>query len=516
MEIISISSVWENIVGFVTDPIFWLKALQLVLSLSILVFIHELGHYSWARIFGIKVEKFYLFFNPGFSIFKWKPKSKYDNWKSEKKAENADETAKEDASQSAEVAEKTADGDKKTEEEEEDDFPDGVKPTWRDTVYGLGWLPLGGYCAIAGMIDETQGAEALAKPAKTWEFRSKAAWKRLLVMFGGVLNNFLLALIIYAGIVFTWGEQLIPMQNATAGYDYSTSAHKIGFVDGDIPLTADGEKLEYLDGTSLQKMVVANQVVVLRDSQKVSINIPKDYVFTANAEVEKGESFIVMRMPVVVEVIQPGMGAAKAKLQKGDHLTAVNGKETPSYKMFTDQLQANAGKTVEIALERGGKPMTVNAEVNEDGKLGFQLADPTTYYTTIKKEYNIFESIPRGISLGWERMCNYVSSLKLLFTKQGVKSVGSFGAIGSMFPETWDWNFFWNITAFLSIILAVMNILPIPALDGGHIVFLLIEIIFRKKFSIKAMERFQTIGFFLLIMLMLLAIGNDVYRFVIQ
>ncbi len=473
---------------------FWVKTAELLASLSILVFIHELGHYSWARIFGIKVEKFYLFFNPWLTLWKWKPKDKKHTFIAVSKGSDGE------------------DG-----QDSQEELDENAKSTWRDTEYGLGWLPLGGYCAIAGMIDETQSAEKLKKPAQPWEFRSKSTWKRLLVMVGGVVNNFLLALVIYAGIVYTWGEEFVPMQNATAGYDYSESAHSLGFQDGDIPLEADGNKLEFLDGKSIQAMVTGKRVKVLRGGKDtVSIAIPEKYIFTANREMEKGKSFITLRMPVVVDVLQSNMGAAKAGILKGDHLIAVNGVETPSYNLFTAQLKANKGKTVPIQLERAGKPMTVKAEIDDNGKLGFQLANPINFYKTIKKQYTLLQSIPRGIKLGWDQMVTYVSSLKLVFTKEGAQSLGSFGAIGSLFPDSWNWLNFWNITAFLSIILAVMNILPIPALDGGHVMFLFYEMIFRRKPSLKFMERAQYVGMFLLLLLMVYAFGNDIYRFLIK
>ncbi len=495
--LLSITTFLQTFSDMLASQSFWVKTAELLASLSILVFIHELGHYSWARIFGIKVEKFYLFFNPWLTLWKWKPKDKTHSFATLNPKEEEEEEENSTATSQ--------------------DAPQADKATWRDTEYGLGWLPLGGYCAIAGMIDETQSAEKLKRPAQPWEFRSKSPWKRLLVMVGGVVNNFLLALVIYAGIVFTWGEEFIPMQNATAGYDYSESAHAIGFRDGDIPLAADGKKLEYLDGNSLRAMIMGKQVTVLRNNKDtVNINIPQKYMFTANKEVEQGKSFITLRMPVVVDVLQSNMGAAKAGIKKGDHLVAVNQVSTPSFNLFMAQLKAHKGKVVPITLERDGKTMTVNAAIDDNGKLGFQLANPIKFYKTIKKQYNLLESIPRGIKMGCDQMVNYLSSLKLLFSKEGAQSLGSFGAIGSLFPETWNWLNFWNITAFLSIMLAVMNILPIPALDGGHVVFLLYEMIFRRKPSIKFMARAQYVGMALLMLLMVYAFGNDIYRFLIK
>ena len=503
MDLLLSTNFLHNLVTTFGSQTFWIKALELILSLSILVFIHELGHYMWARIFGIKVNKFYLFFNPSLTLWKWKPKNhKHAFMVRASTAKITDE-----------------EGNEYEDEDEKEDakLPSNYKATWRDTEYGLGWLPLGGYCAIDGMVDETQSAEKLKRPVKDFEFRSKPAWKRLMVMIGGVLNNFLLALVIYAGIVLAYGEEFIPMQNATSGYEFSPSAHKIGFVDGDIPLSADGKKLEFLDGKAMQAMVEAKQVQVLRNgSDTVAINIPDKYLFTVNKEMEDGRNFIMLRTPVVVDKTMPNMGAEKAHLRHGDHLIAVNGVATPSFNVFTAQLLANKGKTVPLTVVRNADTVTVDAPVDNAGKLGFQLANPITFYKTITKHYNIVECVPRGIKLGVDQMVSYVKSLRLIFTKEGAQSLGSFGAIGNLFPEKWDWQYFWSITAFLSIILAVMNILPIPILDGGYVLFLLIEIIFRKKPSMKFMNVALRIGLWFIILLMAYAIGNDVYRFLIK
>ena len=340
--LLSIGNIISSLGEMLTSPSFWIKTAELLASLSILVFVHELGHYTWARIFGIKVDKFCLFFDPWLTLLSWKP-GKYVKVfdKIVKKGHEGDDAAV-----------------------EKDDCQ---KSTWRDTEYGLGWLPLGGYCSIAGMIDETQGADKLKGPAKPWEFRSKSTIKRLFVMIGGVLNNFLLALVIYAGMVYCWGEEFLPIENATDGYEYSDSAHKIGFVDGDIPLTADGQKLEFLDGKTLQSLVTSKSVTVLRNSSDtVTIAIPQKFIFTANKDAEKGTPFITLRIPVVIDKLQPRMGAEKAHLAKGDHITAVNGNATPSFTMFTQQLSQKTlkalflkepGLSVENAIKKALKMM---------------------------------------------------------------------------------------------------------------------------------------------------------------
>ena len=466
---------------------FWIKTFELLLALSILVVFHEFGHYFFARLFGVWVEKFYMFFNYKFSILKWKP-GKYLKWFS---------TGNEMGSM----------------ENEENNNEN--KNSWRATEYGIGWIPLGGYCAISGMIDESMNTEAMKQPAKPWEFRSKAAWKRLLIMLGGVLFNLLLAMIIYAGIVYAVGEQFVRFADATEGMEYCDSAHKVGFVDGDIPLAADGHELGYLNSDDLQTLLSARQVTVLRNHKDtVTIDLPKDFIFRANDDAKDGQYFMAYRLPVVVSQTQPGMGGEKVGLQDGDHMIAINGVPTPSYTEFTTELLKNKGKNITLVYERDGKRITAtDVPIDNAGKLGILLTDPTKIYKTTVIHYNIFQSIPRGIEMGWTKMVNYVKQLKLIFTPEGAQSLGGFGTIGSIFPATWNWVDFWNITAFISVILAVMNVLPIPALDGGHVLFLLYEIITRRQPSIKFLERAQYVGMFLLLALLLFANGNDIYRF---
>ena len=451
---------------------FLIKAAQLIVAFAILVIIHEFGHYIFSRIFGVKVEKFYLFFNPWFTLYKYKPKKPAP----------------------------------KPGEEE--------KMTWRDTEYGIGWVPLGGYCKIAGMIDESMDTEQMKQPAKPWEFRSKPAWQRLLIMVGGVLFNFILAIIIYTGIVFAWGEKYIPFRNATEGMMYSETAHKVGFVDGDIPLAADGKELTYYSGDELLKMLDAKVVTVLRNKcDTVNINIPDGFIFTANKEAEEGNLFMAYRLPVVISDLQPGMGAVKAGLMKSDSIVSINGVSTPSFDIFKAELDKNPDKDVTIGFVRNGKPMESKVAVDAAGKIGIMLTPLTDIYRTVTREYSIFASIPRGIELGVEKLTSYVSQMKYVFTREGAKNLGGFGAIGNIFPESWNWEQFWSITAFLSVILAFMNILPIPALDGGHVLFLLVEIITRRQPSEKFLEYAQMAGMAFLFALLLFANGNDIYRF---
>ena len=477
--------------SFLLTQSFWIKTLELILALSILVVFHELGHYSFARLFGVWVEKFYMFFNYKFSLLKWKP-GKYLKWFSHGSEMGA---------------------------MEEENTSNENKNSWRATEYGIGWIPLGGYCAISGMIDESMNTEAMKLPAKPWEFRSKAAWKRLLIMLGGVLFNLLLAMIIYSGIMYTQGEQVIRFTDITEGMTFSDAAHRAGFVDGDIILLADGHELENMvDQTDYNDLLLAEQVTVLRNHKDtVTIPIPKNFITSLESDAKAGIPFMVPRTPVVVKETLLNQGAEAAGLKQGDRMVAVGGVSTPTYTEFTAELQKHKGQTIALEIIREGHNMVVpNVPVDLDGKLGILLADLYTVYKTQTLHYNFFQSIPRGIKMGWDQTISYIKQLKLIFTPEGAKSVGSFGTIGSIFPSTWNWVGFWNITAFISIILAVMNLLPIPALDGGHVLFLLFEMITRRKPSLKFMEVAQMVGMGLIIALMLLAIGNDIFRFIIK
>jgi regulator of sigma E protease len=482
-----------------------IKTLEFFLSLGLLVMIHELGHYTFSRLFGVWVEKFYMFFNPWLSIVKWKP-GKYVKWFSHGNEMGAMESAEEKKTDAKDAKQTEA----ATETED--------KTSWRATEYGIGWLPLGGYCSIAGMIDESMNTEAMKQPAKPYEFRSKPAWQRLLIMLGGVLFNFLLAIIIYSGIVYAVGEQYIKFTDATYGMEFSKGAHKAGFMDGDIPLMADGKPLDYLNFESVNAILSAKQVTVLRNQKDtVNIDLPKEFLSLIEQDAEDKEGFMGYRVPVVIGKVQPRMGAEKAGLKEGDRMVAVNGVATPNFTEFSQQLQKYKGKAITLEYQRDGKTYTAaGVPIDGDGMLGIQLAPGIDIFNTTVKHYNLLQSIPRGIELGWDKLVSYAKSLKLIFTPAGAKSLGGFGTIGSIFPPTWDWVAFWELTAFISVILAVMNILPIPALDGGHVMFLLYEIITRRKPSLKFMERAQAIGMAILIALLIFANANDIYRFFIK
>lgn len=449
-----------------------IKALQLIAALALLVIIHEFGHYIFARIFGIKVEKFYLFFDWKFALKRWKPKPKANP------ATNADGTP---------------------------------KASWRDTEYGIGWIPLGGYVKIAGMIDESMDKEQLAQEPQPWEFRTKPAYQRLLVMLGGVIMNFVLAIIVYIAIAFVWGDETIEYRDVAQGFDYVPAAQEVGFRNGDIPLKADGKEVSAME--PLMNIVSAKDVDVLRNGKDtVNISLPDDFIFRVN---DSG-SFMSLRFPVVIKQLMPGEPASKAGFEEGDHFIAVNGIATPSYTEFQEELKKNAGKTSVFTIERNGTRMDIEATPTEDGKLGFGLTSPTEIYPVTIVNYNLLQSVPKGVSHGYETLGNYVGSLKYLFTKRGAESIGGFASIGNLFPAKWNWLTFWEMVAFLSIILGVMNILPIPALDGGHVMFLLWEVITGRKTNEKVLEYAQIAGMCFLIALLLYANLNDIYRFVFK
>lgn len=438
---------------------FLVKALQLILSLSILVLVHEFGHFIFARIFKVRVEKFYLFFDPWFSIFKFKPKNS-------------------------------------------------------DTEYGVGWLPLGGYCKISGMIDESMDKEAMAQPPKPYEFRSKPAGQRLMIMVAGVLFNFLLALFIYSMVLFTWGDTFLPLKNVKAGMDYSETFHNVGFQDGDILLKADDTELERFGEDCFRRVLNAQTVTVLRGGVETVIPIPEDM---AQRVMRDKKGFASYRFPMVVRELgktESGESpAAVTGLQPGDSIVSINGIVTPSFYEVGEVLAQNKDKDVLVGFYRAGIPQTLTLHTDTAGKMGIYSVSPFDMYQTVTRKYGFFESFPAGVMLGVNTLKGYVSDMKYVFTKEGASSLGGFGTIGSLFPAEWDWHSFWMKTAFLSIILAFMNILPIPALDGGHVMFLLYEVIARRKPSDKFLEYAQVTGMFLLFALLIYANGNDIFRF---
>lgn len=446
---------------------FLIRALQLIMSLSLLVIIHEGGHFLFARLFKVRVEKFSLFFDPWFSLFKYKPKNS-------------------------------------------------------DTEYSIGWLPLGGYVKISGMIDESMDTEQMKQPEQPWEFRSKPAHQRLLIMVGGVLFNFILALFIYSMILFAWGDSYIPVQKATMGMQFNETAKSIGFRDGDILLSADGEELVRYDGDMLRKVVDAREVTVLRGNEKVSVYIPEEMMQKLMTDPVR---FADYRSPFVIDSIVAASPAQLAGLQKGDSIVALNGTPVAYYDFMNqmDSLRKNKASLqadsldphqLTIAYYRAGVADTISLKADSTYKIGVTAqSDLTKLLPSVDVKYGFFESFPAGVALGVKTLKGYVGDMKYLFSKEGAKQLGGFGTIGSIFPATWDWHQFWYMTAFLSIILAFMNILPIPALDGGHVLFLLYEIIARRKPSDKFMEYAQMVGMVLLFGLLIWANFNDILRF---
>lgn len=441
---------------------FLIRALQLMMSLSLLVIIHEGGHFFFARLFKVRVEKFCLFFDPWFSLFKFKPKNS-------------------------------------------------------DTEYGLGWLPLGGYVKIAGMIDESMDTEQMKQPEQPWEFRSKPAWQRLLIMVGGVLMNFLLALFIYSMILFTWGDSYVSLQDMKHGMEFNEHAEEIGFRDGDILLSADDQLLERFGGDMYRSIAESRVVKVLRQGKEVEIFMPEVSLLEV---LQEDPAFVTPLIPNVVDSVMAGYPFAKAGIQQGDTLLAVNGTSLKSWNNFIHELgrlqteaEANGKQTADLTVvySRAGVHDTLSLQTDSLFKVG--VFSTMLDYKVTNLKYGFFESFPAGIALGVNTLKGYVNDMKYVFTKEGAKSVGGFGTIGSIFPEVWDWHRFWEMTAFLSIILAFMNILPIPALDGGHVLFLLYEIIARRKPSDKFMEHAQVVGMVLLFALLIWANFNDVLRF---
>lgn len=454
--------------------IFLIKALQLILCFAILILLHEGGHFLFAKLFKVRVEKFCLFFDP------WK------SWK---------------------------------------------VFSWRGTDYHIGWLPLGGYVKISGMIDESMDTEQLKQPVKPWEFRAKPAWQRLLIMVGGVLVNFLLALFIYAMILFTWGDTYTPIDKMSDGFKFNESAQKLGFRDGDILLSTDTKTFDRFRGDIYRDLSEAHSVTVLRDGQHVTFTLPGDLDMLKMIKAQP--PFVAPYLPSVIDSTRAGSPAAKAGIRPGDRLISFNGTSLKTWNEFNlllsdlqQSIQAyteskNEQKVRElkaitcVVIHPGDtRPDTLSFNLNAEGQMGILKHNVLEDYPVTTREYSFFESFPAGISHGWGVLTGYVDDLKYLFTADGARSVGSFGAIGNMFPAQWDWLRFWELTAFISLMLAFMNILPIPALDGGHVFFLLYEVITRRKPSDKFMERAQMVGMWLLFALMGYAIFNDVLNFV--
>ena len=452
-----------------------LKIVQVILALSLLVLFHEFGHYTFAKLFKTRVEKFYLFFNPKRSLLKFKH---FDGkWHCKAFASNDD-------------------------------------PTWNahpeHTEYGIGWLPFGGYCKIAGMIDESMDTEAMKLPPQPYEFRTKPAWQRFFIMFGGVLFNFILAIILYAAIFNHWGEEYLRNENAIYGIAVNDLSSEIGFRDGDRILAFDGQPIDNF--SSLQVDLVrsqAREATVLRDGDTLTIAIDPDYL----PAMLNTPGMFDLAFPFVVKEVQPESPNAGADLQPGDAVTGINGQPMFIVQQIQRELARHRGEGITADIHRADTDVEVPLQVDTAGHIGVLLdTDLTKYFEVTTKEYNLLTAIPAGAKKTWTTIKGYVQELGLIFSPktQAYKSVGSFIAIGRIFPDTWDWYRFWSLCALLSIMLGVMNLLPIPALDGGHILFLIFEMITGRKPSDKFMVVAEWIGMALLLLLMVLAFGNDI------
>ena len=488
---------------------FFIRALQLILSLSILVVLHEFGHFFFARLFKVRVDKFYMFFNPNFSLVRAKRIN--GRWEVRFLAKNvpANERPKRDADGDIIV---DAKGRQVVEQIPLHELPDG---DWRKypetTEWGIGWLPLGGYCKIAGMIDESMDTSQLNAEPQPWEYRSKPVWQRLPIIIGGVFVNFILAMVIYAAVLFTWGKEYLPLENAKYGLQFSKTMVDNGFRNGDNIVAIDGKTIEQtvdvIEGILIDSK---RNVTVDRNGQEVIITLPSDFAQKVLAAEEA--NLISIRYPFVVEEVSDGSPAADAKLQRGDSVVAINGKSASIYQDVAAELEVSKNKQIDLSFYRAGQLMHSKVQLSDDGKLGVMMKSPFEFLTTKKIEYGFFEAIPAGITVGWETLSSYVKQFKLIFSKEGAKQLGGFGSIGKMFPKVWDWQIFWSMTALLSIVLAFMNFLPIPALDGGHVIFLVYEMVTKRKPNEKFMEYAQTAGMLLLFALLIFANGNDIFK----
>ena len=441
-----------------------IKASQFILSLSLLIVLHELGHFIPAKLFKTRVEKFYLFFDYKFSIFKKKI---------------------------------------------------------GETVYGIGWIPLGGYVKISGMIDESMDTEQLKEEPKPWEFRSKPAWQRLIIMLGGVFVNFILGIFIYIMLMYSYGEKYLPNENVTNGLWVQDSlAISLGLQNGDKILSVDGEEIKKFSNITI-KFINGNNYTVERNGLIIKKELPVDFIDKLISRGKNAGMIVRPRSPFMFAEFQENSLNANSELKDKDIVIAINGQSLKYQDEVESLLNENKGKEISMTVKRGEENKTFNVAVNDNGKLGvviygmtFSDLEKLGYYDLADINYSFADAIPAGINKSYETLTNYVKQLKKIFNPStgAYKGLGGFISIGSIFPSTWSAESFWNITAFLSIMLGFMNLLPIPALDGGHVVFTLWEMITGKKPSDKFLEYAQVTGFILLITLLLFANGNDIFR----
>lgn len=429
-------------------------ALQLLLSLSFLIILHEAGHFIPAKLFKTRVEKFYLFFDPYFSL---------------------------------------------------------IKKKIGDTEYGIGWLPLGGYVKISGMVDESMDKEQMAKPPQPWEFRSKPAWQRLIIMVGGVTVNVIIGIVIYSVILGVWGKTILPVDNLTYGVYCDDQMLNLGFRHGDKIVGLNGEKPESFNGINKSLLLDdIHTVTVQRFGQNIDLQLPADF---GQLLVDSGvRAAFSERIPCVVDSVVTQSNASVAGLLKGDSLVGINNMYSPYFQDLQKEIQKNAGKTIALHVVRDGQNVNIPIAVNAKGTIGFSPKSPTVYLKTETIEYSWAQAIPGGFKQAWETITDYGSQLKFIFSKSGAKQIGGFATFAKLFPEEWDWLAFWSRTALISLILAFMNILPIPALDGGHVMFLIWEMITGRAAPQKVIEYSQMAGMVLLLGLMLYGNGMDIFR----
>lgn len=484
-----------------------MKVIALLLSLSLLVITHEFGHFLFARLFKTRVRRFYLFFNWKFSILK----AKKFNGKWHFLFFNA-------TTPESWAEENLADEDKD------------------NTLWGIGWIPLGGYCDIAGMIDETKDSTQMASEPQPWEYRSKKPWQRLCIISGGVLVNFLSALLIYTCIFAHWGKDELPLQNAKLGYDYHELLLAEGFQNGDIICAIDGTEMTDIAKTQHTLLLDNPKVVTVRRHMTVSdttitgdtalgepvvatvalrdtfftVDIPMRYNLLDSINPRDTNLLFAIRSPFVIKEFSSGSHAKRAGMQIGDSVVSIDNQPMACHTEISQYLRDHANDSITIGVVRGGAFESLTVVPDANGRLGIFLESPLDLFESIHYDYNFFQALPVGISYGWNQLVTYASSLKILFTKDGYKGLGGFGTLGSLFPSEWDWYSFWSITALLALILAFMNIIPIPGLDGGHILFTLWEMVTRRQPSEKFLEVAQSIGMILLLALLIIANGNDI------
>ena len=516
--------------------------IQLIIALSFLVVIHELGHFSFARIFKVRVEKFYMFFNPKLSLFRMK---KIDGkWHFAFLQPNVAPAVTEQIDPVTKEPKKDEKGNtlyRPMTDEELAQLPEG---DWRrdpdNTEWGIGWVPFGGYCSIAGMVDETKAATDLPSEPQSWEYRSRKSWQRLLIILGGILVNFVAALLMFGAILHHWGQDSLPLSKVDSGLYYAPIFVEEGFRQQDRILSIDGTEPENLADV-MQALVIEGKrdVKVLRRNQNsefrnqidtVRLQMSEDLgtrflaVYNENDRIERAKAhkdetyhkraYVPFEyfIPFVVDEVMENHSAYFGGIQSGDSVVSINGEPTPCTVMVQNALAAHPCDSITVGFYRQGEYQETRLFIGDHGKMGVTMRPVTAYYELVHKDYTLLESIPAGIRYGWEQLTAYVKQFKIVFTKEGAESLGGFGAIKNMYPKFWDWHAFWYMTAFLSLILAFMNFLPIPALDGGYVFLLLIEMITGKQLPDKWLEKINNVGFWLLIALLIYANGNDIFK----